>query len=352
MRKPLLFIIALFSVSFLFADENEVLLLPYNTTTLTPEQQAMNPTFVAYPTQLKNSIPQMKCNSELFGFTIDAQGRKVVFSPGNLQYNAAKGTHHCADGTTQPGTWRFAEHQWDYVGDATNGNVYENGVKCNNELISSNYNGWIDLYAWGTSGWPRVTVEDYLPYSSSEVRGYPYYINGDGLANLDGTNADWGVYNQIGSDPTGTWSTLSKEQWNYLINTRPNSANLCGFGTVNGVDGCILLPDNWQDIPGINFTPSKTYAAYNFYTLEQWQDMENHGAVFLPQAGLRNGTQVDDCNSTGYYWTTTTDNSYYMENSKKVYTDAHDFLFHSSLTFSTLYRYMGASVRLVRIVEE
>lgn len=39
----------------------------------------------------------------------------VLFSPGNLQYTT-NGTHLCADGTTQTGTWRFAEHQWDIVG--------------------------------------------------------------------------------------------------------------------------------------------------------------------------------------------------------------------------------------------
>ena len=50
-------------------------------------------------------------------FSINANGQQVQFSQGNLQYRAA--TH----------TWRFAQHQYDVVGDATTGNVYENGVK-------------------------------------------------------------------------------------------------------------------------------------------------------------------------------------------------------------------------------
>ena len=37
-------------------------------------------------------------------FTINDQGGKVYFSQGNLQYQASTNT------------WRFAEHQWNYVG--------------------------------------------------------------------------------------------------------------------------------------------------------------------------------------------------------------------------------------------
>ena len=63
----------------------------------------------------------------------------VYFAKGNLQYNAVQGTHATADGGTEQGTWRFADHQWDYVG----------SDNCN---ISQTYDGWIDLFAYGTSG--------------------------------------------------------------------------------------------------------------------------------------------------------------------------------------------------------
>ena len=53
--------------------------------------------------------------------------KKVMFSKGNLQYQA------------NPGTWRFAENQYDVIG-ADNGN------------IASDYTGWIDLFGWGTWG--------------------------------------------------------------------------------------------------------------------------------------------------------------------------------------------------------
>ena len=35
--------------------------------------------------------------------------KKVRFSKGNLQFNPGQGTHQCADGSTQQGTWRFAD---------------------------------------------------------------------------------------------------------------------------------------------------------------------------------------------------------------------------------------------------
>ena len=102
-----------------------------------------------------------------------ADGMTVLFSSGSLQYNAALGTHQCADGTTKQGTWRFAEHQWDMVGmgygltDETDFN-YIGGTILNsdNRLVSSTYNGWIDLFGWGTSGW-NSGAKAYEPWSTS-----------------------------------------------------------------------------------------------------------------------------------------------------------------------------------------
>ena len=52
--------------------------------------------------------------------------KQVWFSQGNLQYNAAQGSHQCADGTTKQGTWRFAEKQWHFVGGTKYGNTSGN----------------------------------------------------------------------------------------------------------------------------------------------------------------------------------------------------------------------------------
>ncbi len=81
------------------------------------------------------SVPEGAINGK---FSV-ASGKQVYFSKGNLQYQASSNT------------WRFAEHQYDFVGDDTNGNVSVGSDKCNNALISSSYTGWIDLFGWGTS---------------------------------------------------------------------------------------------------------------------------------------------------------------------------------------------------------
>ena len=39
--------------------------------------------------------------------------------------------------------------------------------------------------------------------------------------------------------------------------------------------------------------------------------LQSHGAVFLPAAGLRNGTSVLSVGSYGYYWSASYGDSYY-----------------------------------------
>ncbi|MBR6017717.1 MAG: hypothetical protein IK073_03755 [Paludibacteraceae bacterium] len=336
MRK--LFLIFLMPLSVLLAHaQMDTLLLPYDATSLTTEQQASNPSVLAYPTSIRDQMPGMFCAAT---FTIDEQGHKVEFSPGNLQYQASTGL------------WRFAEHQWDYVGDATRGTVYENGVKCDNALIGDDYTGWIDLFAWGTSGWYR-RAEYYEPTSTSTDRFNRdhYYVGQRASNNLEGdyANADWGVYNQIGNDPPNTWRTLSKAQWEYLINQRPNSENLWGWGEVNGVNGFILLPDKWITVNGVSFVPAGGGVDINIYTIAEWDIMERQGAVFLPKAGQRRDRNVNT--GVGYYWSTTanTTNADYPGN-KTIYIDAYSIRTSDSfgISISSEMRCYGLSVRLVK----
>ena len=267
-----------------------------------------------------------------------AQGRKVRFSPGNLQFNAAQGTHQCADGTTQKGTWRFAEHQWDYVGDAIRGNVYHNGTKCDNANISATYDGWIDLFGWGTSGWNSGAVA-YQPWSTSE-NSSDYYPGGNENNDLTGAyaNADWGVYNQIGSDAPGTWRTLTYDEWNYVYSGRANADNLKGQATVNGVTGFILLPDDWEAPSGITFTAGTSLNfTTNTYTTAQWELMEQRGAVFLPSGGYRLGSNVGSVGLNGYFWSVSQYSSLYAW---------FLYFFNGYSYMSNNFRYYGRSVRL------
>ena len=134
-----------------------------------------------------------------------APDRTVNFSQGNLQYQASTNT------------WRFAENQWNQVGGnylgLELGNVYENGVKCDNRLASSTYSGWIDMFCWGTSGWDCGNVY-YQPYDIiEEGTGHEGALIGPpGQFSLDGAyaNSDWGVYNAIsnGGNQPGLWRRM------------------------------------------------------------------------------------------------------------------------------------------------
>ncbi len=240
----------------------------------------------------------------------------VRFSPGNLQWSYTGGgttatTHRTAitANGTNTGTWRFAEEQWNFVGYNNYGNVYivngNSSIKCDNSKIKYNYNGWIDSFGWGTSGYRKNSV----PYNTSQQNSQ--YANGNN--NLDGTNDDWGVFNDIYNpvngitESYGTWRTFSKAEFDYLMTRQ----NLSGAAKVNGVEGIIILPDNWDYPTGVpSFTPMTKYTgsesgnnqyvigAYtnNNYTRDEWKIMENHGAVFLPKTTFRSAYQNGNLN--------------------------------------------------------
>ncbi len=291
-------------------------------------------------------------------FSVSAT-QQVTFSRGNLQFNAASGTHQCADGTTKQGTWRFAEHQWDMVGMGygqtnTDNNCYIGGTMQNsdNRQIGSNYNGWIDLFGWGTSGW-NSGANAYQPYSTS-TSDSDYYPGGSYQNDLTGNyaNADWGVYNQIGNDAPGNWRTLTKNEWNYLFSGRANASSKYGAAKVNGVTGIVILPDDWTTPPtGCGFTPDMTsasnkydwsyVASTNIYSASKWQLMESAGAVFLPAACCRYGTAVHDAGTSGYYWSSTQIGAGF----------AYALGFNSNELYCYHFRDYGRSVRLVRTAQ-
>jgi len=243
--------------------------------------------------------------------------KKVYFSQGNLQYRASDGR------------WRFAEHQYDYIGDA-------------NRNISSAYSNYIDLFGWGTSGWNSGAV-CYQPWSTST--SYSDYYPGGGSYNLTGSyaNADWGVYNSIynGGNQAGQWRTLTKDEWVYVFQGRNNASSKYGHGKVNGVNGVILLPDSWTLPSGLSFTAGNSNLA-NSYTVDQWAQMEANGAVFLPAAGSRRGTSVGHVGSSGYYWSASYHNGHY------AYRVHFDIVSGSLYTSNGDYRSDGRSVRLVQ----
>ena len=223
------------------------------------------------------------------------ENRVVRFSKGNLQYTN-NGTHAVADGIAK-GTWRFAPNQWDVIG-------------ANNIHISSRYVGWIDLFGWGTSGW-NSGANAYLPYSTSNSDG-DYCPGGSSSNNLTVAyaNADWGVYNAIenGGCQPGLWRTLSRQEWDTLINHRNTTSGIrYAMGKVNNVPGLIIVPDDWSDtIFRLNSTNDSTASALsNVIASNRWPVLENAGCVFLPTGGFRMGSEAFNYGSDGRYWSVT-----------------------------------------------
>lgn len=195
-------------------------------------------------------MPVQPVYQKISVFSVSAT-QKVTFSPGNLQYHPKNKE------------WRFALNQLSYIGE-THGDIL-------------NYDGWIDLFGWsGSTGSAKFGVS-----SSQNKNDYA------------GEFVDWGK-NQIGSDAPDTWRTLTNKEWKYLLTERTNANALKGVACVNGINGLIVLPDEWECPDGITFksglstiTPvdENTYGEHQPINANQWAEMEQAGALFLPAAG-------------------------------------------------------------------
>ena len=205
-------------------------------------------------------------------FTYDGAGNQTYIATGNLQYQASTNT------------WRIAEHPWDVVGEG-------------NTNISPTYDGWIDLFGWGTSGYNNGQV-CYQPYSTST--NTPDYRPSQGW--LGGT-ANWG-YTPIvngGNTENSGWWVPNASQWDYVTRQRQTPSGLKSVGAyVNGIGGLIMLPDDWE--PSF-YALTNSYSFWtNNITAEDWTNcLEAHGAVFLPVTGYRDGISWIDSDK-GYYW--------------------------------------------------
>ena len=222
--------------------------------------------FTTLPSQ--NDIPLPE--GALPGLFSVGEGKQVWFSKGNLQYRA----------TTR--TWRFAEHQYDIVGK-------------DNDKISETYDGWIDLFGWGTSGYDHGAV-NWQPWSGNKdsQSNALHHAYGEASCNLydHSGEADWG-YNAIsnGGNQENQWHTMSRDEWVYLLNVRNTASGVrLANATVNGRRGMVVLPDNWKtscyQLNCVNDAWSDFNS--NIIPLSDWQRvLEPSGAVFLPEAGAR-----------------------------------------------------------------
>lgn len=226
---------------------------------------------------VKPSSPKStSSNGALCGLFSVGENKKIRFSMGNLQFHPKNYE------------FRFALHQWDIIGEA-------------NARITPNYDGWMDLFGYGTSGYMGCEpTERHRPGSSDQNDSqYPQI-------DICNTNYDWGQYNPIvnGGNKEGLWRTLTHDEFDYLWAGRANAEQLKAKANIEGKNGVILLPDDFYEhrvrIP-FDCTPDNFTG--NTYSFEQWSILEAVGAVFLPVAGDV-GLKDYHCNSFDYHLST------------------------------------------------
>ncbi len=212
----------------------------------------------------------------------------VKFSPGNLQAVFASAGTSC--------TWKFADHQWDFIGGRTAG---EYQPETGNNFINGNGSvsaaGTVDYFGWSTS----ATV---LGINNSENKND--YVGVGGFV-------DWGSNASVQAGIGTGWRTLTGGddggEWKYLLETR--SGTLYCKATVNSIVGLVIFPDSYSHPAGVTAVASANTAEAAFNTNSwsgtAWTLMETAGAVFLPAAGRRLGTSVYAVGERCSYWSST-----------------------------------------------
>ena len=280
------------------------------------------------------AIPERTTDLDLTGTFSVGLYEVAQFATGNLQYKK--------EGENE--TWRFAKQQYQYVGEA------------NINVGDPAFEGWIDMFGWSTN----ETTYGVDPRNLNEL--------------YDGEFVDWGNLFPVEDN----WSTLSADQWKYLLNTRAKAKDLKQIARVGSVVGIMLFPDNWNETLVVDAEYDSYYELYMYnYSITQWTTLEAKGALFLPAAGRRTGgygnminydqeTEAredylvnggfyrwqDNTNIYCYYWTSTinetTKNVSYLHNMVDLGND--EYTIGTGAVWGEKGRY-GQSVRLAKVTD-
>lgn len=287
----------------------------------------------------------------------------VYFTKGNLKYQASTNT------------WGFLDNQWEEIG-----NNPGNSTQLADRPTQDD---WIDLFAFGTSGYHDPDDDHNLYYQPWKLAHRPtgnadnpsgfgpstsVLALGGNLKDLEETKYyDWGINNFVST--FGVYRVLTADEWNYLFKTRKNAANLYGCGQLFGRNGLYILPDDfswsataianacadystpaWAWSSGAGF--SKNVIADDTKGRALWTAMENAGVCFMPAAAysesfdgvtITDTIKVLESNVAGRYWTST------VSSTKAGF--AYNIYFGGSLEiYGNHDRFRGRSVRLVQEV--
>ena len=215
-----------------------------------------------------------------------SETKKVRFSQGNLKYDDTK--------------WKFYDHQYDYL------KGYDNSP--------------VSLFPWGYDATKTISLGSNNCVKTHNKKGDKLDYD---KASSEGGD-DWGVaYCESNDITVGIWRTLSKEEWEYLIETRTMTNgkarySIPGHGVTIGsttYNGLFLYPDNYN---GEVVSGSMT-----------WDDINAAGIVFLPAAGCYGSGYVARDESEGFYWSSSAYSEYssylmYFDNTGTVRPDKGD----------------------------
>lgn len=295
-----------------------------------------NPLTISGPTLAR--AHGKKLEMYLPSFSISAT-EKVIFAPGNLQ---ASTTDYGASWT-----WHFAEHQYDYIGNAAA------NTSINGKGTVSVASGTVDLFGWSTSGtawgiWNNNTSTNYtgdlLSWATLPIGSYP--ANFWRLPECDA--ADDATHFRD-DDDLGELQYLIHKRAASTVNGTEN-ARFIKCKLENGTYGLLLFPDHYdhptsQELKEINVATLKYQSDHNVISMADWELMESAGCVFLPYAGQRTNTApVFGANGHGEYWTGTP--SATATNHANCLYVSSDFF----RVYGTDPRCWGSAVRLVRSI--
>ena len=235
-------------------------------------------------------------------FTVGS-GMQVYFAPGNLQLVGEN-------------IWKFADNSWEYFGMSQ----------------SDNHR---DLFGWGAADNPNNTG-----------------------GNQDFSWDEWGDNANVQAGIGTGWRTLSKDEWNYVLSPALRASGSTVFGTNNacfakatirtdvdgGVKGLIIFPDGVSiessEVNTVGTVNGGEDAWATQCNSAQWTALASKGCVFLPNAGCRYATTVQDVGVNGRYWSSSAGTS----------SDKANYLFFASHTVYVGDNEIrcGKSVRLVR----
>ncbi len=237
-------------------------------------------------------------------FSVNEKGDKVVFSQGNLQYRMASGVYRLA----------------------------------------------------GSQNRALNTLNTFTQYPKNGFEFVDLLVFAD----------DWGTHPlQNLGNKTDDWRVLTGPEWQYLLDKRPNADQKKALASLELDDeiikrypenGIVLLPDEFEMPEGLTLDCSAMNYYVNYFSKEDWAQMEANGAVFLVAAGQLTskkevyGWMENDRNEMGYYWTSSTRKakSGALAACQFIFSDDEGIQTPSDATFIELTNYGGNAVRLVK----